>query len=355
MPASNCCMPLCTYNFQFAKRQSKVKKKDQDTPFMSLFVISHPKFAKTPEEKIHRENLRKVVLQYRDPTKGDRIKNMLDRESASICERHFTSDCFEMSGPTNKKSLKLGSIPTLNLPHKTLERINSPKANRKSPTKRHLLPDKILRTSSKPLLTDSKRLPSTLKEIWVCYERCGVFIAEQYYSDQDLVPKIKFCVSHDLEYTCYVYGWRVELLNLPSICIKRNTLEHILNLLDAMQICTGTSENKNMENVEKVDNKLKFSLGTHCYKQKGLHKHPVLQRSCEDNSVSTRIEYCRSPFCTIVFKSNEKNTSNSTKRCNACVAHESQIQAHEPLTFKAHISDLIKEFSCDQPIQRCDI
>nr|XP_026695506.1 uncharacterized protein LOC101243292 isoform X3 [Ciona intestinalis] len=65
MPASNCCMPLCTYNFQYAKRQSKVKKKDQvrsnrigkssscnnitlmqDTPFMSLFDINLNSYSK---------------------------------------------------------------------------------------------------------------------------------------------------------------------------------------------------------------------------------------------------------------------------------------------------------------------
>lgn len=72
MSGSNCCVPGCHWHSQKA-RKSRTQR--------SFFQIRRPDLAKTEEERKHREALRKIVLQIRDPTQGDTIKKQLHKES----------------------------------------------------------------------------------------------------------------------------------------------------------------------------------------------------------------------------------------------------------------------------------
>ncbi|XP_078485162.1 uncharacterized protein LOC144744398 [Ciona intestinalis] len=96
---SHFCIPGCTYVY----KNAVIKR--------YLFKILCPEFAKSGEERNHRESLVQSILSIRDPTKGDKIKDMLHREMASICEAHFTEKDFTVH--SKSKTLKLGSIPTL--------------------------------------------------------------------------------------------------------------------------------------------------------------------------------------------------------------------------------------------------
>ena len=105
---SHCCIPGCSYQY---------KAKDAK---WSMFKILRPDLGrKTEEEKAHYENLTKFILSLRDCLKGDKIKEMLHKEVASICEQHFENDAIV---PTNsRKKLKLGVLPTKCLPKKVKE------------------------------------------------------------------------------------------------------------------------------------------------------------------------------------------------------------------------------------------
>ena len=98
-----CSIPGCNYS-----------RKDKDSN-RGIFKVLRPDLGKkSAEEKEHYENLQKFLLQIRDFQKGDRIKVLLHKETACICENHFTADC--IISVNTKKKLKLGSMPSLNLP-----------------------------------------------------------------------------------------------------------------------------------------------------------------------------------------------------------------------------------------------
>ena len=71
MPNVNCCIPGCAWTTQKAKASGTKRH---------FFKVLRPELAKTAGEKKHRENLRKIVLSLRDPTKGDKIKRQLRKE-----------------------------------------------------------------------------------------------------------------------------------------------------------------------------------------------------------------------------------------------------------------------------------
>ena len=67
----NCCIPGCAWSTQ--KAQACGTKRH-------FFKVLRLELAKTAGEKKHRENLRKMVLSLRDPTKGDKIRRQLHKE-----------------------------------------------------------------------------------------------------------------------------------------------------------------------------------------------------------------------------------------------------------------------------------
>ena len=65
-----------------------------------IVTVKNVKFlAKDTDEYIHHENLRKVILSFRNPqSKSDGILSQLHRENSGICERHFKEEDFVPSG-----------------------------------------------------------------------------------------------------------------------------------------------------------------------------------------------------------------------------------------------------------------
>ena len=69
-----------------------------------------------------------VILKYRVDDK--KFKELREKRKIYVCEKHYTKDDIEFT-KTGKKTVKLGSLPTLNLPLKSHE---GPHISRKPPT-----------------------------------------------------------------------------------------------------------------------------------------------------------------------------------------------------------------------------
>ena len=103
-----CSIPGCNYS-----RKSKDSKR-------AIFRIFRPALGKkSVEARKHYETLSNFLLQLRDFQKGDKIKELLHKETACICESHFNDD--DMIVNKAKKQLKLGAIPSRNLPRNVKE------------------------------------------------------------------------------------------------------------------------------------------------------------------------------------------------------------------------------------------
>nr|XP_026695342.1 uncharacterized protein LOC104265701 isoform X2 [Ciona intestinalis] len=102
---SNCCIPNCFYSY--SKKNAK----------RSLFTIRRPDLARSSDEKDHRERLTNFILGLRDFQRGDRIKEILKKEKACICEAHFKPEDI-VSYYHSRKELKCGAFPSENLPKK---------------------------------------------------------------------------------------------------------------------------------------------------------------------------------------------------------------------------------------------
>ncbi|XP_077968584.1 uncharacterized protein LOC120330757 [Styela clava] len=116
MPSTHCSVPGCSWSRQ------KVEKR-------SLFCIRRPDLARNEEEREHRIALTRFMLSMRDASRGDNIKEMLHKESASICEAHFHEGDIIRNGKS--VALKLGARPSLQLPKAV-----KPNTSRKPPAER---------------------------------------------------------------------------------------------------------------------------------------------------------------------------------------------------------------------------
>ncbi|XP_078487074.1 uncharacterized protein LOC144745144 [Ciona intestinalis] len=92
MPATHCAVPNCNWSSKKAKQGNT----------RTLFTVYRPEFAKTNDEKEHREQLTNFLLSVRDAGKGDCIKEMLHKETAAICEAHFDQSDLNRSHGSGK-------------------------------------------------------------------------------------------------------------------------------------------------------------------------------------------------------------------------------------------------------------
>ena len=111
---THCCIPGCTSH----SRKHLTQK-------ISYFAVLRSDLGKkSKKEKVYWEKLKSLVLQMRkscftnwtDFYKEDRINEMLHKQTAFICEKHFDND--DLKVRKSCKTLKVGAMPTKNLPKK---------------------------------------------------------------------------------------------------------------------------------------------------------------------------------------------------------------------------------------------
>ncbi|XP_077973010.1 uncharacterized protein LOC120341496 isoform X3 [Styela clava] len=152
MPAgTHCAVPGCSYSY--------VKSRKAGQSVKTLFSVLRPDLAKTPQERKHREGLSNFLLAMRDSSRGDNIKAMLHKETASICEDHFLGTDILRHG--KKSSLRLGAVPCRKIPRSSAV---YQEKTRPLPAVREPLPEKIRYRSTRSLVSATSYLSQSMKD-----------------------------------------------------------------------------------------------------------------------------------------------------------------------------------------------
>nr|XP_039254203.1 uncharacterized protein LOC120331200 [Styela clava] len=152
MPAgTHCAVPGCSYSY--------VKSRKAGQSVKTLFSVLRPDLAKTPQERKHREGLSNFLLAMRDSSRGDNIKTMLHKETASICEDHFLGTDILRHG--KKSSLRLGAVPCRKIPRSSAV---YQEKTRPLPAVREPLPEKIRYRSTRSLVSATSYLSQSMKD-----------------------------------------------------------------------------------------------------------------------------------------------------------------------------------------------
>ncbi|XP_065068883.1 uncharacterized protein LOC135694124 [Rhopilema esculentum] len=169
------------------------------------------------------------------------LKQRIESGSIYICEKHFTEDCIETYDSTSRKTLKPGSIPTLQMPIKshTTEKV----------PRRELKRINLESTSKKCFVYDSfKSLLARVKglklEGWNLECKEDRVILQKQEPDC-FIPKFELCVDDSLGYYIQVYGWLLPedhpLYTVNHRSMRHITLSNLVADIDGYRICTGLS------------------------------------------------------------------------------------------------------------------
>ena len=110
----NCCMPLC----------HTTSRKDKGVSLFKPTNLNGEYYTKWNSE------IYQVILRYR--VNNAEFKNMREKRKIYVCEKHYAKDDIELT-KTGRKTVKLGALPTLNLPsksHEVLEKSRKPTTER---------------------------------------------------------------------------------------------------------------------------------------------------------------------------------------------------------------------------------
>nr|XP_039265951.1 uncharacterized protein LOC120341496 isoform X2 [Styela clava] len=221
MPAgTHCAVPGCSYSY--------VKSRKAGQSVKTLFSVLRPDLAKTPQERKHREGLSNFLLAMRDSSRGDNIKAMLHKETASICEDHFLGTDILRHG--KKSSLRLGAVPCRKIPRSSAV---YQEKTRPLPAVREPLPEKIRYRSTRSLVSATSYLSQSMKDKWALYEHRGKFIAEMRKDDY-CVPSIR---EDGAMQSAHFSGWKVEIAKLGVD--RCDTLNSVLDKLGKLELCCG--------------------------------------------------------------------------------------------------------------------
>ncbi|XP_077973008.1 uncharacterized protein LOC120341496 isoform X1 [Styela clava] len=225
MPAgTHCAVPGCSYSY--------VKSRKAGQSVKTLFSVLRPDLAKTPQERKHREGLSNFLLAMRDSSRGDNIKAMLHKETASICEDHFLGTDILRHG--KKSSLRLGAVPCRKIPRSSAV---YQEKTRPLPAVREPLPEKIRYRSTRSLVSATSYLSQSMKDKWALYEHRGKFIAEMRKDDY-CVPSIRVEYGEDgAMQSAHFSGWKVEIAKLGVD--RCDTLNSVLDKLGKLELCCG--------------------------------------------------------------------------------------------------------------------
>lgn len=175
--------------------------------------------------------LEKFIRSYR---KDDWLDRLYQRDDLWICQDHFPPSELEKNG--SKIRLRIGAIPILNLPAKS---ISPPVVTARPPPTARKLPDKIHHRNSEELRKSAARyLPKSWK-----FEEYDDHIL--IYSGTDklgIFPKLALKISNSMHAHAGYCGWFTSTgLALQSIDVGKMTLASMLTMLSEFSVCEGIS------------------------------------------------------------------------------------------------------------------
>ncbi|CAK8679236.1 unnamed protein product [Clavelina lepadiformis] len=174
-----CCMPECN-NCQ---------------PQHNLFSAPNKKFCIKIKEA-WAEVLERKILSYRE---DKFIQELYSKDQVKICEDHFVEEDIIMKG--TRKELRIGAIPTLKLPKKSVEVKKIPE--RRQPKER-ILPSKVYSTG---LMDIRQQVKDYLRKPWLCNDK-GNYVEFELKEQYDQV-KYLVAVNENLDVVVIYYGWIV--------------------------------------------------------------------------------------------------------------------------------------------------
>ncbi|XP_078487409.1 uncharacterized protein LOC144745247 [Ciona intestinalis] len=178
MPASNCAVPGCTWNYNNKTNGDRI----------SLFSVLRPEFGKSPEEVQHRQTLTNFILSMRDGSL-DNIKHLLHKEAVGICARHFKEEDIEWKGSRNK--LKPGAVPCKNLPKECSFSRLAVKSSRTEKALTRKFTPLIRHKNLDQLLNAYNKLTLEMKDKWILYIHSSYLYIESM-KEHEVVLRVRF-------------------------------------------------------------------------------------------------------------------------------------------------------------------
>ncbi|XP_065061651.1 uncharacterized protein LOC135688649 [Rhopilema esculentum] len=326
MPGSNCAIYGCG-----ACRTKKYKE---------ILIFKLPK-AVDDETKRWRNEILNVITRDRVIDVG--LREQIREDRVYICEQHFRPD--QLYYYNNRKTLKEGAIPTVNLPEKSLP--NQPQGCR---SESQIAKREILRFSSHstaaPCYTDFKqfikRVGDLKLDIEIKASTNSCYIAKK--DIQYTVPKFEIVVEENLSFAVRVFGWLLKpscsFLKQSGCTFKNLTLSTLMKDLQTAVLCSG------------INTRIGFE-----YQNKSMIHHVVpMVVSCMSSSmVETPLkqqEYLRATSCEVLLqdegqclpcKSKEQYEAKQKKRKDDTKCSAAKLKAPLSATHPVRIKLALQE------------
>ena len=227
---------------------------------ISLFRIPFPKTSDSEHTSLLKLEAREVwkaaILRTRQETSD--LKERFAKHNIFLCEHHFEQDCIESFPFTDahgdkkiRKRLQTGSVPTLNLPVKTLD--NLPGSS--TPQQRRTIVRHDVPSTSTASASSVKRTPS-FDDLKTYFKRNYLYLHDWTVNVSDsniivemrepgyLIPKYYIQIEETLDVTVSVYGAIVpDTSALFPTGISRLLCKYkdLHDLLCGLEICCGIS------------------------------------------------------------------------------------------------------------------
>ena len=192
-----------------------------------------------------RSDLLSVIT--KDRVVDAKLKNQIDKDTVSICERHFNSNDVLLY-PT-RKLLREGAIPTLHLPEKSCSSNKSTERSRSTIEKREIIPpvqpppEKNL-PCYKDFADFLKKAESLKLNGWLMKLNNGYATFLKINPDF-LIPSHEIYVDQLLHFTIRIFAWQLPVDHLLYTDHERSmvniTISRLLCTIETHSTCSGIS------------------------------------------------------------------------------------------------------------------
>ena len=229
------------------------------------------------------EDIYKVLLRYRNDANFLKLR---EKRKVYVCENHYKPDDIERT-KTGKKTVKLGAIPSLNLPQKSHETATT---SRKPPTVREI-PIPTPQKCYKSFDEFRKAISKMDLDRWKINETENENVIISIKNDRELVNNFDIEVDQTMGFSIYVYDWPLPDDHLLYIENSRSifniSARNLMNGVQRYNICEGVNDATNMKE-HLVQYERNRSVGD---EQRGFQgKKYFRPENCElltDNSICT--------------------------------------------------------------------
>ena len=289
MPGENCGFYGCTNN---RTTDLSRRRKDPSISKISFFQIPSPNerdSEETKEKKITARN-EWIRIVCRTRVRDSDLDRQFKENKFYLCETHFNpSDIDEF--PT-RKVLRTGSVPSINLPRKSLDD-GEVKEERRS-----LVRDLSLKGKYTSFSKFIKGVETSKIHPW-SYEVTDRQVNFTLADKEFWVPRFYVSIYDEFSVAGFYYGWRLPDINVPEI--QQYGVTKFLSSIDSASVCDGLPAGFTGNNTL-----------NHVVPQRPSHDETALPFLCKN--------FVRSKACTILLQN----------KCSAlCSPCESLIEAEK--------------------------